>query len=86
MICESCGITAPALKTVRWRTEGKRRFVLCDGCYAPLSASLWIVPGSHDAHGQCERCSEWFSLRDLAVIRPGRKKSDFGGICHSCVR
>ena len=44
-----------------------------------------IVPGPHDCFGKCEACSNWFSLRDLALIRPGRKKSDFGGLCRGCV-
>ena len=82
---EGCGLTAPALKTVRWRRGAERRkFVLCDECYAPLSASLWIVRGHHDVFGKCEGCGSWFSLRDFALIRPGRKKSDFGGVCRNC--
>ncbi len=85
MICESCGTSAPALKTVRWRTGGERRFVLCDPCWLQLSGSVWIVPGPVPAHGFCSGCSEWFSVRELSERRPSGWKWDSpSGVCRAC--
>ena len=87
MICEACGVSAPALKTCRWRTGGERRFVLCDSCWEPISGSVWIVRGRVPVWGFCSGCSEWFSVRELAELRPSGWKWDSPtGLCRSCVR
>jgi hypothetical protein len=85
VICEGCGLKAPALKTCRWRT-GDRRFTLCDSCWEPLISSVWIVAGRVPAHGKCGVCGGWFSLRDLLEISPGGKYDAPSGICSECVR
>ncbi len=85
MICEACGRTAPALKTVRWKTGGGRKFVLCDGCYAPLAGSVWITRGRVPVHGFCPGCSGWYSVRELAELRPSAWKWDAPlGRCRGC--
>jgi hypothetical protein len=88
--CEGCGFSAPALKTVRWR-GAERRFVLCDPCYAPLAASLWIVAGGFTVTSKCDRCGRFCHPLELDpdTSRPGgHGKRDLvsTGVCRSCVR
>ena len=83
MICEGCGTSAPALKTVRWRT-GERRFCLCDDCWEPVWESVWIVVGPTPVFGKCRGCSHWFSLRDLSGRRPGGRWDSLEGLCLAC--
>ncbi len=83
MRCEGCGLKAPALKTVRWRTE-ERCFVLCDICHTPLCEVVWIVAGVAPVHGKCRGCEDWFSLRELEDLRPGGKWDAPSGVCASC--
>jgi hypothetical protein len=73
------------MKTVRWRS-GARTFALCDPCWEPISATLWIVPGHHTVHGVCRGCSGWFSLRDLSDVILGGKRGAPSGTCASCTR
>jgi hypothetical protein len=88
MRCEGCGLEAQALKTVRWR-RGKHRFVLCDRCYAPHSASLWIVPAPFVITSRCDSCGRYCSLGELdpATSRPGgygKRDLVSTGLCRSC--
>ncbi len=85
MICEGCGYSAAALKTCRWKT-GERRFVLCDPCWEPVAASLWVVAGSAPAHGRCRDCGGWSSVRELAGISQGGKWDAPSGLCPGCSR
>ena len=86
MRCEGCGFDAPALKTVRWR-RGRRRFVLCDGCWGPISSALWVVAGDFTVTSKCERCQRFVSPRELVESRPGgHGKRDLvsTGVCRAC--
>lgn len=83
MSCSGCGASAPALKTVRWR-KGKRLFPLCDGCYDPIAAHVWIVVGPYAAFGTCKRCGEWCSLRELEDAKPGGHRGAPAGLCQGC--
>lgn len=86
MVCESCGVERLAMKTVRWRT-GKRRFVLCDECWEPLAASLWIVPGDFSITARCDRCRDYLNPSELVTITPGgATKRDIiaSGVCRDC--
>ncbi len=85
MRCEGCGLVAPAMKTVRWRS-GARTFVLCDPCYSPIRGALWIVPGLVAVHGVCRGCGSWRSLGDLADVTLGGKRGAPSGRCTSCTR
>ncbi len=83
MVCEGCGLAAPTLKTVRWRT-GERRFSLCDNCWGSISCSVWIVPGPVVCFGMC-KCGEWASVRDLSDVRQGGGRwGSPGGLCPDC--
>ena len=84
MICEACG--AEALKTVRWRAGGERRFVLCDECYGPLAASVWITEGLVPCSGTCNACGSWVSVRELSEASGGGRRDAPSGLCRSCVR
>jgi hypothetical protein len=85
VVCDRCGASASVLKTCRWRSGSGRTFVLCDGCHAPISGAVWIVPGRVPAHGFCSGCSEWFSVRDLVELRSGGWKWDSpSGLCPEC--
>lgn len=83
MICESCGVQRLAMKTVKWKT-GDRRFTLCDECWEPISGSLWIVAGNHTVNARCDGCGDYVSLNDMAELRGGAGKRDFGGVCWGC--
>ncbi len=87
MRCESCGLTAPVLKAVRWRTGGEREFVLCDSCWLPVRGSVWVLCGPVPAHGFCPGCSNWFSVRELSELQPAGWKWDApSGLCHNCAK
>ncbi len=85
MICEGCGASAPALKTVRWR-KGERLFPLCDRCWEPLMPYLWVVVGPVPAHGTCRSCGHWRSLRELSETSGGGRRDAPSGICLGCSR
>ncbi len=85
MKCEGCGAEALVLKTVRWRT-GERTFVLCDPCFGPLAASLWIIPGQEIAAARCDSCGYWQHPREMVELRRGAKWDGYGGVCQECSR
>jgi hypothetical protein len=82
--CNQCGTSAPALKTCRWRGIGEQLFALCDGCWHPLHATVWVVPGPVACFGSCTRCGGWFSVRDLAERTGGGKQGAPSGVCRGC--
>ena len=84
MRCDGCGITAPALKTVRCRADRERRGVLCTACWEPLRESVWVVPGPVPCFGTCRACGEWASVNDLADATPGGRRSAPSGTCVDC--
>jgi hypothetical protein len=84
MICTRCGVSAPALKTCRWRAGAKRVFALCDECHAGIAGAVWIVPGSAPCFGTCRGCGEWVSVRDLAERTGGGRQGAPSGICCHC--
>lgn len=87
MICDRCGVAAPALKTVRWRSLGSasgRPFALCDACHAPLVSVVWIVPGSVPCFGTCRGCGAWASVRALSSVTGGGLRGAPSGICPEC--
>jgi hypothetical protein len=91
LICSGCGHEAPTLKSCRWRKGGKRVFALCDPCYAPLSASLWIVPAPFTITSRCDCCHRYVRPDELdpATSRPGgHSKRDLhsSGLCVRCSR
>ncbi len=85
MICDGCGASAPALKTVICRDDADRRGVLCDPCHAPLAHRLWVVPGPVACFGRCLVCGEWESARDLADRKLGGGHGAWLGTCRSCL-
>ena len=72
------------MKTVRPRSGGAS-FVLCDGCYAPLSRWVWIIPGYIAVWGRCRGCGSWESVRDLRDAKPGGGHGAMVGTCPDCV-
>ncbi len=88
MRCAGCGVEAPALKTVLCRADRERRGVLCDSCWLPLRDRLWGIPGPVACFGRCSGCGGWFSVRELADLKPGgaRKGDAPGGTCVACVK
>ena len=84
MRCSRCGVEAPALKTCRWRTGGRRRFVLCGECYTPIAGVVWIVPGPVPCFGTCRRCGEWVSVREISERTGGGKWDAPSGVCAAC--
>jgi hypothetical protein len=85
VICEGCGASAPVLKTVRWRTGGERRFVLCGTCHPDVAGGVWIVPGPVPCFGFCPGCSNWFPVGELSELRSGGWKWDApSGLCRAC--
>jgi len=83
MTCGVCGRGQQAMKTVRARTGGVR-YTLCDPCWRPISATVWIVPGPVLCFGTCRSCGEWASVRDLRDAKPGGKWSAPAGTCATC--
>jgi hypothetical protein len=84
MRCDRCGAVAPALKTCRWRSGVGRPFALCDPCYAPLAAAVWIVPGPVPCFGACRACGSWVSVRELGEASGGGRRGAPSGICGGC--
>jgi hypothetical protein len=84
MRCDRCRVEAPALKTCRWRSRPGPTFALCDPCYGPLAAAVWIVPGPVPCFGACRGCGSWFSVRELAERTGGGKQGAPSGICPDC--
>ena len=84
MRCDRCGATAPVLKTVRWRDHNGGPFILCDSCWLPISAAVWIVPGQVAAFGRCRHCSGWFGVRELTGLKPGGRRDAWIGTCRRC--
>ncbi len=84
MRCDRCGHTAPALKTVCWRRDHQTRFALCDSCWEPLAAAVWVIPGLAACFGTCRGCAEWFSVRELEDRTGGGKRDAPSGICARC--
>ena len=73
-----------ALKTCCWRTGAGHTFALCDPCYTPLAAAVWIVPGSSAVFGSCRSCGSWFSLWELRERSAGGKAGAPSGLCERC--
>jgi hypothetical protein len=90
MVCEVCGHSELALKTVRWRAGDRRtarRFVLCDPCYEPLRDSLWIVAGAFSVTARCDGCGSYLNPRELVESRPGggyKRDVVASGLCPAC--
>ena len=85
MICEGCGASAPALKSVRWRNgESRRKLSLCDGCWLPISGSVWVVRGPVPCFGKCRLCGEWVSVNVLRDVAGGGRWDSPTGICPGC--
>jgi hypothetical protein len=90
LICEGCGVVAPALKTVRWRS-GERRFVLCDPCWGPMRGAMWVVPGDFTVTARCDACGAYLNPRELVpeTRRPGggyKRDVIASGLCRGCAR
>lgn len=83
MRCSGCGLSAPALKTLRPRSGGAS-FVRCDPCWRPVAAFVWVVPGRVICFGVCRGCGEWFSVRGLVERRGGGRHDAPTGICSGC--
>lgn len=85
MKCCICGLTAPALKTVRRGDgSGSEASVLCDSCYQPLAGKVWIVPGWSICWGTCRLCGVWVSVNDLEDPRLGGRHGAYSGMCPDC--
>ncbi len=86
MTCSECGHEEQAMKTTYRPEEGDEaeEWPLCESCYGPVAAEVLIVPGPVPCFGTCKKCSDWFSLRHLAEVTPGGRRSAPSGICPSC--
>lgn len=86
MRCDRCGAEAPVLKTCRWRNGNGVPFALCDPCWLPISGAVWVVRGPVTCFGQCRRCSEWFSVRELEDRTGGGRWDSLSGVCENCAK
>ena len=85
MRCDKCGVEGVVFKTCR-RRDGEGTGVLCDPCYAPLSESVWIIPGQEIAAARCDGCGHWQHPSEMVELRRGAKWDGFGGVCQECSR
>ncbi len=85
MRCCKCGTEATVLKTCR-RRDGDGSGVLCDPCWLPLRELVWVIPGPVACFGRCRSCSGWFSVRELADLKPGGRRDAWMGMCVNCSR
>lgn len=86
MRCGRCGYEAPVLKTCRPRDGHRygRRFTLCDDCWRPVAAWVWIMPGPVYAWGVCRSCSGWASMNELQDVASGGRHDAPTGVCSVC--